>query len=107
MGLLAALLDSWDRNQAILVNLLRAVPEGGLEARATADGPSVAQLFSHVHSVRLAFVAENAPEIVDAEERGVGDHQRRQSLRPGRRLPRSGVTPGSRPARRGPPGRFP
>ncbi len=32
--LLEALLDSWDRNNTILVNVLRALPEGGLEARA-------------------------------------------------------------------------
>ncbi len=32
-SLLEALLDSWDRNNAILLNLLRALPEGGLEAR--------------------------------------------------------------------------
>ena len=29
-GLLEALLDSWDRNNTILVSLLRALPEGGL-----------------------------------------------------------------------------
>jgi len=60
--LLEALLDSWDRNNTILVNLLHALPEGGLDVRATAGGPSVAELFTHVHSVRLAFVEENAPE---------------------------------------------
>ena len=32
--LLEALLDSWDRNNTILLNLLRALPEGGLAARA-------------------------------------------------------------------------
>ena len=32
-SLLEALLDSWDRNNTILLNLLRALPEGGLEAR--------------------------------------------------------------------------
>jgi hypothetical protein len=31
--LLELLLDSWDRNNTILVNLLRAIPEGGLEIR--------------------------------------------------------------------------
>jgi hypothetical protein len=31
--LLEALLDSWDRNNTILLNLLRALPESGLEAR--------------------------------------------------------------------------
>jgi uncharacterized damage-inducible protein DinB len=61
--LLSALLDSWDRNNTILVNLLRALPEGGLEAKATEDSPSVAQLFTHIHYVRLVFVFEDAPEL--------------------------------------------
>jgi uncharacterized damage-inducible protein DinB len=61
--LLEALLDSWDRNNAILVNLLRALPEGALEARATESSPSIAQLFTHIHFVRLVFVLEDAPEF--------------------------------------------
>ena len=61
--LLAALLDSWDRNNTILVNLLRALPEGGLEARAVEGSPSVAELFTHVHFVRLVLVREDAPEF--------------------------------------------
>jgi len=61
--LLAALLDSWDRNNTILVNLLRAVPEGGLEARAMEDSPSVGEMFAHIHYVRLVFVSEDAPEF--------------------------------------------
>jgi uncharacterized damage-inducible protein DinB len=61
--LLEALLDSWDRNNAILLNLLRALPEGGLEARAMEGGPSVAELFMHIHYVRLVFVSEDAPEF--------------------------------------------
>jgi uncharacterized damage-inducible protein DinB len=62
-GLLEALLDSWDRNNTILVNLLQVLPQGGLEARATNGGPSVAQMFTHIHSVRLVFVMEDAPEF--------------------------------------------
>src|SRR5437879_4088743 len=61
--LLEALLDSWDRNNTILLNLLRALPEGGLEARAMEGSPSVAQLFMHIHYVRLVFVSEDAPEF--------------------------------------------
>ena len=61
--LLEALLDSWDRNNTILVNLLRALPEGGLEARAMQDSPSIAELFTHIHYVRLVFVSEDAPEF--------------------------------------------
>jgi len=61
--LLAALLDSWDRNNTILVNLLRAIPHGGLEARAAEGSPSVAEMFMHIHYVRLVFVSEDAPEF--------------------------------------------
>lgn len=62
-GLLKALLDSWDRNNIILVNLLRAVPEGGLEARAMVGSPTVAEMFMHMHYVRLIFLSEDAPEF--------------------------------------------
>ena len=61
--LLEALLDSWDRNNTILVNLLRALPKGGLEAKPMEGSPSVAELFTHIHYVRLVFVLEDAPEF--------------------------------------------
>ena len=61
--LLEALLDSWDRNNTIVVNLLRAIPEGGLEAKAMEGSKSVAQMFTHIHYVRLVFVLEDAPEF--------------------------------------------
>jgi uncharacterized damage-inducible protein DinB len=61
--LLDDLLDSWDRNNAILVNLLRVIPEGGLDARATPTSPSVAEMFTHIHYVRLVFAEEDAPEF--------------------------------------------
>src|SRR5260370_29858467 len=61
--LLEALLDSWDRNNTILLNLLRALPEGGLEAKVMEGSPSVAELFTHIHYVRLVFVSEDAPEF--------------------------------------------
>jgi len=63
LTLLEALLDSWDRNNNILVNLLRLVPDGGLEVRAMEGSPSIAQLFTHIHYVRLVFVEEDAPEF--------------------------------------------
>ena len=61
--LLEALLDSWDRNNTILLNLLRALPQGGLEAKAMEGSPSIAELFTHIHFVRLVFVFEDAPEF--------------------------------------------
>jgi uncharacterized damage-inducible protein DinB len=60
---LETLLDSWDRNNTILVNLLRALPQGGLEARAMEGSPSIAEMFTHIHFVRLVFVLEDAPEF--------------------------------------------
>ncbi len=76
--LLDALLDSWDRNNTILLNLLRAVPEGGLDARVIAGSPSVAQMFAHIHYVRLAFVFEDAPEFSSdvPKEEWVAEHDR-------------------------------
>lgn len=62
-ALLEALLDSWERNNTILVNLLRALPDGGLEARGTQGSPSVARLFTHMHYVRLVFISEDVPEF--------------------------------------------
>jgi uncharacterized damage-inducible protein DinB len=61
--LLEALLDSWDRNNNIVTNLLRAIPEGGLEARAREGSPSAGEMFHHLHYVRLVFVQEDAPEF--------------------------------------------
>jgi len=68
--LLEALLDSWDRNNTILLNLLRVLPEGGLEARALEGSPSIAQLFTHIHYVRLVFVFEDAPEFARSVPEG-------------------------------------
>ena len=61
--LLETLLDSWDRNNTILLNLLRVIPEGELEARAMEGSPSIAEMFTHIHYVRLVFVFEDAPEF--------------------------------------------
>jgi uncharacterized damage-inducible protein DinB len=65
-GLLEALLDSWERNNTILVNLLRTVPEGGLDVRAMEGSPSVGEMFTHIHYVRLVFVSEDIPELAVA-----------------------------------------
>ena len=62
-SLLEALLDSWDRNATILMNLLRAVPADGLEIRAMQGSPTIAEMFTHMHFVRLIFVYEDAPEF--------------------------------------------
>jgi uncharacterized damage-inducible protein DinB len=62
-SLLSALLDSWDRNNTILINLFRAIPDDALSVRPMANSPSVAELFAHIHYVRAVFVLEDAPEF--------------------------------------------
>jgi uncharacterized damage-inducible protein DinB len=62
-NLLEVLLDSWDRNNKILVNLLHILPEAGLDVTAMEGGPSIAKLFTHIHNTRLFFVSEDAPEF--------------------------------------------
>ena len=65
-SLLEVLLDSWDRNNTVLLGLPRALPEGGLGCRAMQGSPTVAQMLTHVHVVRLYAVAENVPESARA-----------------------------------------
>ena len=60
---LDALLDSWDRNNVITTNLLRLVPGDAMELKPTDGSPSIGQLFTHLHYVRLVFVLEDAPEF--------------------------------------------
>ena len=60
---LDAVLESWDRNNTVLLNLLSAVPSGGLEARTTESSPSVSEMFMHMHHERMVSVSEEAPEI--------------------------------------------
>lgn len=62
-SLLEAVLDSWDRNNQMMINLCRALPPGGLQARAVAGSPTVAELYTHIHYVRMVFTSEDAPEF--------------------------------------------
>lgn len=76
-ALLDAVIDSWRRNNVILVNLLRALPEGALDLRASDDSWTVHELFMHMHYCRLLFVKENAPDFAaplpEGEWRGERD----------------------------------
>jgi uncharacterized damage-inducible protein DinB len=62
-SLLEALLDSWNRHNTILINLLRALPEGGLEARAMEGSPTIEFLYSHIHETRYFWLSKTAPEF--------------------------------------------
>ena len=49
---LEALLDSWDRNNAITTNLLRLVPADAFDLTPMDGSPSIGALFTHIHYVR-------------------------------------------------------
>jgi catechol 2,3-dioxygenase-like lactoylglutathione lyase family enzyme/uncharacterized damage-inducible protein DinB len=69
-SVLEAVLDSWHRNNTILVNFLRAIPDAGLEVRPMESSPSIGKLFTHIHYVRLVFVLEDAPEFARSMPEG-------------------------------------
>lgn len=61
--LLEDLLDSWDRNNKILVNLLRAIPADAMTLSPMEGSPSIGKLFAHMNYCRMVFVAEDTPEL--------------------------------------------
>ena len=56
-------MDSWDRSNTILLNLLHIIPADGLEVRGMEGSPSIAETFTHIHYVRLVFLLEDTPEF--------------------------------------------
>jgi uncharacterized damage-inducible protein DinB len=64
-SVLEALLDSYGRNNTILLNLLGALPEGGMDAKAMEGSPSVSVQFSHLHQTRLFWLSQTAPEFAE------------------------------------------
>jgi uncharacterized damage-inducible protein DinB len=61
--LLEPLLDSWQRNNTIMHNLLHALPNSSLGIRTIESSPTVAEMFMHIIYVRLVHVYEDAPEF--------------------------------------------
>ena len=62
-AILDAVLDCWERSNIVLLNLLKAIPDGGLAARALDGSPTVGAMFTHLHHERMVSVLENAPEF--------------------------------------------
>ena len=64
-SVLEALLDSYQRGNTILLNLLHALPEGGMDAKAMEGSPNVAYLFAHIHETRYFWLSKTAPEFAE------------------------------------------
>ncbi len=61
--LLEALLESWDRNNNILTNLVKSLPQGSLDLRPSETSWPVAVHLSHIHETRLYWLGMAAPEF--------------------------------------------
>jgi uncharacterized damage-inducible protein DinB len=61
--LLDALLDCWDRSNTIVLNLVKAIPKGGLHARVMQGSPSASEMLTHMHHERMVSLLEEAPEF--------------------------------------------
>jgi hypothetical protein len=55
-------MESWDRNNVVMINVLRAIADGALGARAMVSSPTVDEMLAHMHHERIISVFENAPE---------------------------------------------
>jgi uncharacterized damage-inducible protein DinB len=81
---LDAVLESWERSNRVLINLLRAIPEDSLEVRAAPNSPSVSEMLTHIHHERMISVFEEAPEfagtIPDEEWKAESDRDRIAAL---------------------------
>lgn len=62
-AVLDAVLDGWERHNRALLNLIRAIPAGGLAAQAMPTSPSVGAMCTHMHHERIVSLQENAPEF--------------------------------------------
>jgi uncharacterized damage-inducible protein DinB len=73
---LEPLLDSWNRNNIITVNLLRSVPPDAMDLTPADGSPSIARLFTHMDYVRMIFVFEDAPEFAHEKPRWTAERDR-------------------------------
>ena len=101
-SLLDVLLDSWDRNNPILLNLLRILPENGLEVRATER--TIRRAIVHPHPLRTAGVRRRGPPEIATRlpvEEWAAERDRNriaQMLTESAKAVRDAVKTGSRPA---------
>jgi len=72
------LLETWEIHARINLYLLDAVPPEALGDRSASKGRTVGEQLAHVHNVRLMWLKEAAPELLEgltkAEKDAAADH---------------------------------
>lgn len=64
-----ALLETWNIHNRIHLYELDALSDDALAGVASNKGRSVAQIFAHVHNVRLDWLKASAPELLEGLEK--------------------------------------
>jgi uncharacterized damage-inducible protein DinB len=59
------IIDTWNINNRIHLYLLEAIPPEALPGISLSKGRSVAQIFAHIHNVRLMWLKSAAPELLE------------------------------------------
>jgi uncharacterized damage-inducible protein DinB len=68
--LIEQVLSTWRLHDRINLYLLQSIPKEGLEAVPLASrGPNVAQVFAHMHEVRIAWLRYSSPELISGIQR--------------------------------------
>lgn len=67
--MLAQLIETWSIHDRINLYLLAAVAPESLTAISASKGRSVGAQFAHMHNVRLTWLKQAAPELMDGREK--------------------------------------
>lgn len=59
------LIETWQIHNRINLYLLDAIPEAALASVSASKGRDVANQFAHLHNVRLMWLKQAAPELLD------------------------------------------
>ena len=60
---LEAILETWNRNTTVVLNILNALPEGGIDARDTNGQWTVAHHLADMQGANVYWLQKSAPEF--------------------------------------------
>ncbi len=61
-----AIIETWQISNRINLYLLNAIHEDSLSAISLSKGRTVGEHFAHIHNVRLMWLKEAAPELLNS-----------------------------------------
>src|SRR5687768_18621909 len=88
------LIETWNIHNRVNLYLLAAIPPDALGVVSSLNGRTVFQLFAHMHNVRLMWLKEAAPELLEGLVKVEGASGTHEQL--GSELEGSGAAVGTR-----------